>query len=434
MIVARTRVSDMSNVKKLNCWGAELTDVSVLRKLVNVEVLSLSVNCITTLADIQNCKNLQELYIRKNKIPDLNEVCWLRELTKLKNLWLEENPCCNQTQSELYRSTVIRNLPQLQKLDNVVVQPDEVADAMRRGIELIHPYDTDETIPYTNYAQPPGGPQSYQQTPMSTPIAPPPSAMSTSRRASSQIIEYQTEENRRASNCQYDQQYSCPSRRVSNQVFDPPLGPTPTQSEGASSDSLGSQAGYMVRTPGSVNYAIEDGYVPDYHTGRRLSSQSEQHGPVRRSPRMSQASIDESLRRMSIQESGTYEDERNANSYNGGSRSNSIQHQESYRDPPRNAYARSNMSYEDGDPRSIVASHYEQTYEQVDQQIGSARQLLEERRLRSQQTPERPYPRRPKNRNSNILSAVLCLVKELDAPSLEVAEMAIRCRMEELDD
>ena len=43
---------------------------------------------------------------------------------------------------------------------------------------------------------------------MSTPIAPPPSAMSTSRRASSQqIIEYQTEENtRRASNCQYEQQ------------------------------------------------------------------------------------------------------------------------------------------------------------------------------------------------------------------------------------
>ena len=36
--------------------------------------------------------------------------------------------------------------------------------------------------------------------------------------------------------------------------------------------------------------------------------------------------------------------------------------------------------------------------------------------------------------NSNILSAVLCLIKELDAPSLEVAEMAIRCRMEELDD
>ena len=41
MVVARTRVSDMNHVKKLNCWGAELSDVSVLRKLKNVEVLSL---------------------------------------------------------------------------------------------------------------------------------------------------------------------------------------------------------------------------------------------------------------------------------------------------------------------------------------------------------------------------------------------------------
>lgn len=36
--------------------------------------------------------------------------------------------------------------------------------------------------------------------------------------------------------------------------------------------------------------------------------------------------------------------------------------------------------------------------------------------------------------NANLLSAVLCLVKELDYTSLEVVEMAVRCRMEELDD
>ena len=41
MVIARTRVSDMNHVKKLNCWGAELSDISVLRKLKNVEVLSL---------------------------------------------------------------------------------------------------------------------------------------------------------------------------------------------------------------------------------------------------------------------------------------------------------------------------------------------------------------------------------------------------------
>ena len=41
MIVARTRVSDLAGVKKLNCWGAELSDISVIKRLRNVEVLSL---------------------------------------------------------------------------------------------------------------------------------------------------------------------------------------------------------------------------------------------------------------------------------------------------------------------------------------------------------------------------------------------------------
>merc|ERR1712128_7215 len=140
MVTARTRVSDRNHVKKLNCWGAELSDVSTLRKLTNVEVLSLSVNTISTLADIQFCKNLQELYIRKNRIPDISEICWLRDLPRLRNLWLEENPCA-EGDPELYRQTVIRNIPQLQKLDNVAVTPEEMADAMRRGIDLDHPLD-----------------------------------------------------------------------------------------------------------------------------------------------------------------------------------------------------------------------------------------------------------------------------------------------------
>ena len=37
------------------------------------------------------------------------------------------------------------------------------------------------------------------------------------------------------------------------------------------------QSGYgqLVRG-GSVNYGMDDGYVPDYHTGRRFSSQYQQ--------------------------------------------------------------------------------------------------------------------------------------------------------------
>uniref|UniRef100_A0A1B0EYL1 Uncharacterized protein n=2 Tax=Phlebotomus papatasi TaxID=29031 RepID=A0A1B0EYL1_PHLPP len=42
------------------------------------------------------------------------------------------------------------------------------------------------------------------------------------------------------------------------------------------------------------------------------------------------------------------------------------------------------------------------------------------------------YHRRPVNRNANLLSATLCLVKELDYPSLEVVEHAVRCRIDEL--
>ena len=53
--------------------------------------------------------------------------------------------------------------------------------------------------------------------------------------------------------------------------------------------------------------------------------------------------------------------------------------------------------------------------------------------------PQQPGPDpgrlpRPRNRNSNILSSILCLIKEIDGPSLEVVEMAVRCRMEELED
>ena len=56
-----------------------------------------------------------------------------------------------------------------------------------------------------------------------------------------------------------------------------------------------------------------------------------------------------------------------------------------------------------------------------------------------QYQPHQPGPDpgrlpRTRNRNSNILSSILCLIKEIDGPSLEVVEMAVRCRMEELED
>lgn len=55
-----------------------------------------SVNNINTLNDFQYCLNLRDLFVRKNNIKDLNEVCYLQNLLNLRNLWLDENPCAEQ--------------------------------------------------------------------------------------------------------------------------------------------------------------------------------------------------------------------------------------------------------------------------------------------------------------------------------------------------
>ncbi|KAF7281524.1 hypothetical protein GWI33_004560 [Rhynchophorus ferrugineus] len=141
MVIARTKISDLSKVKRLNCWGSELVDISLLRKIPNVEVLSLSINKINSLADFQYCKRLEELYIRQNDIRDLNEVVYLQNLSNLKNLWLGENPCSN---TEGYRRAVLKALPQLQKLDNIAVTQEELRDAQRNGRTLCHPDDVQD--------------------------------------------------------------------------------------------------------------------------------------------------------------------------------------------------------------------------------------------------------------------------------------------------
>lgn len=65
-------------------------------------------------------------------IPSLSELSHLRLLTRLRVLWLAENPCCG-TESSRYRLTVLRCLPRLQRLDNQVVTEEEIALAMMEG-------------------------------------------------------------------------------------------------------------------------------------------------------------------------------------------------------------------------------------------------------------------------------------------------------------
>jgi hypothetical protein len=79
----------MSSIKNLNLWGNDLDDLKALRQLPNLEVLSLSVNRISTLKEIAACMKLKELYLRKNEIDDINELKYVQHLPNLKVLWLQ---------------------------------------------------------------------------------------------------------------------------------------------------------------------------------------------------------------------------------------------------------------------------------------------------------------------------------------------------------
>mmetsp|Transcript_20932 Transcript_20932/g.49931 ORF Transcript_20932/g.49931 Transcript_20932/m.49931 type:complete len:115 (-) Transcript_20932:692-1036(-) len=97
LVLAKTRLDNLVDVRNLNLWGQDLDDVSILRRMPNVEVLSLSVNKISSLKDFAYCKKLQELYLRRNLISCLSELSHLNSLPDLKVLWLSDNPCADTT-------------------------------------------------------------------------------------------------------------------------------------------------------------------------------------------------------------------------------------------------------------------------------------------------------------------------------------------------
>ncbi|XP_048579240.1 cilia- and flagella-associated protein 410 isoform X2 [Nematostella vectensis] len=151
-VLGRSRAKSLESVKNLNFWGSSLSDVSLVRELPNVEVLSLSVNSIASLKDFAFCPRLKELYLRRNCINDLKEIGFLKKLPKLRVLWLSDNPCCT---TENYRETVLKNLPRLIRLDNVAVDDTEPLLAKEKGAEIDIPdglpdhVDLGETISST---------------------------------------------------------------------------------------------------------------------------------------------------------------------------------------------------------------------------------------------------------------------------------------------
>lgn len=127
----KTKCDRMHLIKNLNLWGNDLDDISVVQSMPNLEVLSLSVNCVSSLTDLKHCPKLSELYLRKNEIWDLAEVLNLRHHQQMRVLWLSENPC---TALPHYRRYVLHHLPGLTKLDSLDVTDGERHEAVQADL------------------------------------------------------------------------------------------------------------------------------------------------------------------------------------------------------------------------------------------------------------------------------------------------------------
>lgn len=136
----RSRAVCLENIRNLNVWGSSLHDISIIKNLINLEVLNLSVNDVHSLQDLSHCPRIKEIYLRRNKIHDLEEIKFLKNLPNLHILWLADNPC---TQNENYKYTVIRNLPNLVKLDSCTITEEDREMAKEEGIL----FDEDENLP-----------------------------------------------------------------------------------------------------------------------------------------------------------------------------------------------------------------------------------------------------------------------------------------------
>lgn len=77
---------------------------------------------------------MKELFLRKNKIENLKEINYLKNLPNLRVLWLWDNPLSNHPHYRLY---IIKMLPKLQKLDNAAVSSEERMAAKKLDVSSI---------------------------------------------------------------------------------------------------------------------------------------------------------------------------------------------------------------------------------------------------------------------------------------------------------
>ena len=106
----------LENIKILNFYGNDFSNIDIISQMKSLKLVSLSSNKISSLKPFKNLPNLKELILRNNNIENVDEINYLKTCANLKSLWLEENPV---SKKEEYKAHLINVLPNLKKLDNI---------------------------------------------------------------------------------------------------------------------------------------------------------------------------------------------------------------------------------------------------------------------------------------------------------------------------
>ncbi|AYU83136.1 LRRcap domain-containing protein [Leishmania donovani] len=146
LVLQRSKTDDIRRVQKLNVCASQIQDIGVLRQAVALEVLSMSLNDISELGALSNCRRLAEVHLRKNQIRDINQVLHLSRLPCLEVLNLVDNPI---TRDPNYRRFVVAAIPSLERLDD-----RDITDEERNNALAVFPQLLSFAPPPSKYAQP----------------------------------------------------------------------------------------------------------------------------------------------------------------------------------------------------------------------------------------------------------------------------------------
>jgi len=135
------RLIPLAGMKKLRILSLGRNAIKKIEKLDDVadtlEELWISYNQISSLDGLSNLQNLTTLYMSNNGIKTFQELSKLQGLPKLRDVLFVGNPCYDGITREDARIEVLRQLPNLMKIDGDMVKPSdrELASAPSAGGE-----------------------------------------------------------------------------------------------------------------------------------------------------------------------------------------------------------------------------------------------------------------------------------------------------------